>query len=341
MVQPFLKAAMVAVCVLALAPAASAQPMASYPSISVTTLADSAGTFTTYGGLMLDGQTLHFGNYDRIRTYDLDAASAGEYAVVGANPNIGTLNKLGGSYYASIDLDNSYTTPSNFGQVDPVNGFVPSLVSGPAHGEATYTIYDSAVHGGELYLVANGGSYVDDGSGGMTNQQNGTNIYRYETTNPDSPTLVASIGGYSGGLAFDTAGNLYYASQNAGQGVLKFDAADVQAGGLTAADGQTVLDITASSIGFLSDGTFLAETGWGATFSAYDLAAGEKLYDIATVDWTQFMGKFVVGDDDTIYLLSTNWKDSDSVLSAVTVPEPTALALLGLGGLAAWTRRRK
>ena len=171
----------------------------------------------------------------------------------------------------------------------------------------------------------------------------GTSIFRYDTNDPTNPVEIATIGEPSGGIAFDSLGNLYYASQVAGQGVLKFDALDVDTGGLDASDGTTVANITCAGIGFLSDDTLLAETGYGQLLAAYDVTTGNKLYDIATTTSYDYMGKFIVGDDDTIYILSNDWMYYEGVLSEITVstPEPTAMGLLAVGGLALLRRRRK
>lgn len=325
-----------------------AAPSAAYPSMSVTKLTGTLEwSFTSYGGLVLDGDVLYFGNDDVVRSYNTATSTEAEFAVCGSNAGIGTVNKLGTEMYMSKDTSYNSPYPSNFGTIDPADdpAFTATMSSGTEIGETTYSIYDSAVYGGNLYFVANVGTYVDNGQGGKTGQLNGTSIFRYDTANPTNPVEIAVIGGSSGGLTFDASGNLYYASQNTGEGVLKFTAAEVAAGGLTAADGDIVVDIVGGSLGFLSDGTLLAETGSGQLLAAYDPATGDKLYDIATTTGWDYMGKFVVDTDDAIYILSNDWNamyygnGDGAVLSAITVPEPTTLGLL-LGGVVLLRRRR-
>ena len=334
----------------ALVSVASATPSVALPSVmSVESLTDSIGTFTTYGGLLKDGNNLYFGDFDYVRTYDLNSSSSSAYAECGTNAGIGTVNKIGTDIYMSKDTSYYSPYPSDFGTIDPTNGFQATMPSGTTIGSTTYSIYDSTTYGGNLYFVANIGTYVDDGEGGQTGQTSGTKILRYDTASPSAPVEIATIGGSTGGLTFDTMGNMYYASQNTGEGILKFSAAEVATGGLTAADGDSVLDITAASIGFLSDGTFVAETGWGQALSAYNIETGLKRHDIATTSGSDYMGKFVIGEDDTIYILSTNWDtgpDSSyeyygSTLSAITVPEPMTIGLLASGAVAMLIRKRR
>jgi len=308
--------------------------------ITVTELTNSGGTFTTYGGLALDGSTLYFGNFDKVRTYDLETSSVSEWATCGSNAGTGTVSKLGSDVYMSMDSSYSSPWPSDFGTIDPTDDpdFTATLESGSNIGETTYSIYDSAVYDGNLYFVANEGTYVDDG--GKEGQTNGTKIYRYDTSNTQSPVEIANIGGSSGGLTFDADGNLYYASQNGGEGILKFTAAEVASGSLTAGDGDTVLNITAGAIDFLSDGSLVAATGYGQSLDAYSLDTGSKLLGIATTAGSEYMGKFVVDDEDTLYALSTDWNSYSSGLYAMTVPEPTTLTLLALSGLALLCGRR-
>ncbi len=342
---------MIAVVMFAAASVAQAAPLVAYPSMSISELsATSESSYTSYSGLLLDAGVLYYGNFDEVRSYDLNASSDSKWAECGSNAGIGTINKLGTDVYMSQDTSYRAPYPSDLGTIVPVNGFQATMSSGTGIGETTYSIYDSAVHGGSLYFVANVGTYVDDGQDGQTGQTQGTSIFRYEAGDPMNPVEIATIGGASGGLTFDSDGNLYYASQNASEGVLKFTASQVTSGGLTAADGQTVVDITGGSLGFLSDGSLLAETGWGQTLAAYDPAGGQKLYDIATTTGSDYMGKFVVGADDTIYVLSNDWSTiydygvgggGGAVLSAIMVPEPATVGLLTVGGGLALLRRRR
>ena len=332
------KKSCVALCVLTLAIASVyGAPLAYTPSeVSITTLSSSED-YEPFGGLMKDGSTLYFGNYDKIQTYDLTTGDVSTFAEIPRNADTKAIGKAGENIY--IARDTSYWEPyPSILSVVSSSGYTDVLADTAV---VTYAIFDAAVYDDNYYFAAGLGE-----SGKLV----GTNIYRFDPDNPNNPFLVAEIGGLSGGLAFDNLGNLYYASQNDGEGILCFDAAAVLVGGLTAADGVSVADFAAGHIGFLANGAFVAETG--QNLAVYDLAAGVKLDDIAFTTGYEYMGKFVVGEDDTIYILSSDWSymsDSISSLYAITlptpgttpVPEPTS-ALLIIPGLAAiWFSRRK
>lgn len=332
----------------AMASVVFAAPVVSNPAFSVSTLTGTEEySYTSYGGLTLDGNTLYFGNYDYVRTYNLSTSTEGEFAECGSNSGSSTINKFSGGFYMSMDTSYSSPYPSNFGTIDPANGFQATITSGTTIGSTTYSIFDSVVYGGNLYFVSNMGTYVDNGSGGKIGENFGTSIFCYNVSEPTNPTLIATIGGSSGGLTFDTAGNMYYASQNSGEGILMFTAAEVAAGNLTAADGTTVVNVASASIGFLSDGTLLAETGYGQLLAAYDIETGEKVYNIATTSGGDYMGKFVIGGDDTIYILSNDWNTiygdtgDGAVLSAINVPEPVTMTLLVSGGVLLFLKKRR
>ena len=71
------------------------------------------------------------------------------------------------------------------------------------------------------------------------------------------------------------------------------------------------------------------------------LVTGEKLHNIASTSGMDYMGKFVVGEDDSIYITSTDWEAYDSTLSVITVPEPSTVALLGISGVMLFAGRRR
>lgn len=334
-----------AVLSLTLAGQVDASPSAANSAYSIDQLASSAGTFTIYAGLAKDGNSVYFGNFTDVRMYDLDTDTESVYANVPANANTGTLNKLGSDWYISLDLNYEPPYPSNLGTVNPADDpdftvTMPSATDANP-GDPTYSIYDATVSGGNLYFVATLGEYDNDGNG----VTHGSRIYRYDTNNPTGPVEIANVGGFSGGLTFDNAGNLYYAMQD-GSGVIMFTAAEVAAGGLTAADGDTVANVTAGGIDLLSDGSLVATVG-GQTLAAYDLlTTGDKLYDIATTTGAEYLGSILVdegagpGGEDVIYVLSTDFVPYASTLEAITIPEPASIALLAIGGVAMLRRRR-
>ena len=319
---------------------AVAAPVVSNPAHSITALVSSEW-YTTFNGLMKDGNTLYFGNSDAVKSYNLMSGAYADYASLPSNADTKALSKAGSTMYIAIDLSYSSPYPSKLGTVDPVGGFQAQIDCDMSAGTATFSIYDSAVFGGNYYFVANPGMITNNSPlGGYTD---GTKIYRYNSADPMNPVLIADVGGASGNLVFDALGNLYYASQS-GEGVLKFDAADVLTGGLSITDGSTIADITASGIGFLSTGELIAETLFGQELAAYSTADGSKLYSIADTSGYEYMGKFIIGEDDTIYLISSDFSyssDEISTIYALTVPEPGSVLLIAFGALSVFYIRRR
>ncbi|MCK5563924.1 MAG: PEP-CTERM sorting domain-containing protein [Planctomycetes bacterium] len=98
----------------------------------------------------------------------------------------------------------------------------------------------------------------------------------------------------------------------------------------------SVLGVTAGYIGFDGSDNFYATTGYGATFSQYDLSLGSLVKNIAYGGIGQF-----AFDGDSIYLLDTDWGAYASTAYEVSaVPEPATIVMLGIGGLGFIRRRR-
>lgn len=312
---------------------ATATPSVAHSVQSITSL-DSSINFTTFGGLMQDGDTLYYGNFNTVKSYNQTTGTSETYATIPGNHSTKGMAKVGSSIYMALDTHGAPLYQSDVGIVH-TGGFTATLPSGSATGETTYSIYDATVYNDSYYFSANTGS--------INNDLTGTSIYRYDVTTHSSPIEIATIGGASGGLTFDRDGNLYYASQNDGEGVLKFDASAVATGGLVATDGTTVLDIIASSLEFLSTGELVAETGYGQALASYDVATGEKTSDIASTSGWDYMGDFVVDADDNIHLLSTDYGTYTSTLSTIAIPEPSTVSLLlcSAVGICAYRRQKR
>lgn len=271
-----------------------------------TELYSTADTFTTIGGLALDSGKLYFGQFTDIQSLDLSNNSVASAGTLTSNAGNSLVVRHDGVTYTSFGTSYSSPYPAKMGYLD-AGAYVNQLnLDG---------IYDAAVNpNGDCYIVANPGA-------------SGSQILKYNWTS-GSTTLIADIGGFSGGLAFDPVGNLYYAEQTQGE-VLKFTAVQVAAGGLSITDAEVAINLAAGYIGFNSAGDFFATTGWGSTFSEYDLATQSKVRDIAHGSISQFV---VNGND--IYLVDTDWGTYSSTIQHV-VPEPSAILLLGIAGLTA------
>lgn len=313
-----------------------AAPIVAHPAQSITALMNSGGTFTTYSGMAQNGNTLYFGNYDTVRTYDLGTGTPGTLANVGGAADITAFGVVGSTLHISQTLSYSSPYPSNISTVNG-GGATPVLVSGTQIGEATYGVYDAAVYGGSYYFSASLGQVTNTGP--VTGTTSGTRIYRLDG---GTAVEIANVGGYSGGLTFDAAGNLYYASQT-GNGVVRFDAADVAVGGLDLSDATTVVNVTGSSLGFLSSGEMVITTGYGQQMASYDVTTGLKTHAIASTSGSDYMGKFVIDGSDNIHVLSTDWGAYESTLSTIAIPEPSSVILMlgGFFGMAMFRRRHR
>lgn len=263
-------------------------------------------SYTTLGGFCLDNHTLYFGEWDSVTALSLEDLTT---AVVGSMPasiNNTFIAMRDGTLYSAHDTSFSAPYPSAFGAFDEAGTFSSLVTLNGA--------YDGAVSpAGLCYMVVNPG-YA------------GSRIWQVDWST--GATLeIANIGGYSGGLAFDSAGNLYYAEQTYGQ-IVKFDSADVAAGGLTLADSEVVVSgVWAGYLGFDARDVLYASSG--ASLLKFDAAGNSSI--VAT---GSYLGQFVFGGEDTIYALDTNWGTFTTSVQAISVPEPMTLSLLMLGGLA-------
>ena len=277
----------------------------SAPGYTSTELYSTTGTYTTIGGLDLDGGRLYFGQYTDIKSLDLGDNSTQVAGTIPDNVGNALVVRHNGTTYTSYGISYNSPYPYKMGYINSSGNYINQLNEDG--------IYDCALNSlDDCYIVASPDAL-------------GSKIFKYEWSN-GSTADVADIGGYSGGLAFDSFDNLYYAEQTNGQ-ILKFTAAEVAAGGLDVSDADVALSITAGYICFGADNNLYATTGWGATLAKYDLSTQSLVSEIAYGG----IGKFTV-DGDSIYLADTDWVDYSSTIQHV-VPEPTTVVLLGLGGL--------
>ncbi len=276
-----------------------------------TQLYSTEGTYTTLSGLALDAGKLYFGHTTEIKTLQLSDNSVQTAGTVPAVADTPAVLRNNGTTYAAVGTSYDYPYPYSFGYLDSGGNYVGQLTMDG--------IYDVAVNSlGDGYIVSNPG----DG---------GSKIFEFDWSS-GLATEIADIGGYSGGLAFDSDDNLYYAEQTNGQ-ILKFTASEIALGGLTIADADVVLNIAGGYIHFDGEDNFYATTGWGATLAKYDLTSQLLIEDIAYGG----IGQFIV-DGETIYALDTDWIGFYSTVQAISIPEPATIFLFGLGG---WFLRRR
>jgi hypothetical protein len=279
-------------------------------------LYSSYGTYTTIGGLDLDEGHLYFGNYSEVKSLDLSDNSVSTIGNIGSNAGNALVVRHDGLTYTAYGTSYSEPYPYKMGYIDGTGTYNNQLDEDG--------IYDAAVNSqGDCYIVANPDAL-------------GSKIFSYDW-GTGATSLVADIGGYSGGLTFDSAGNLYYADQGSGArdaGILMFTAAEVSTGGLGVNDAELILDITAGYIDFDEDSLLYATTGYGATLSKYDLDTQSIVGEIAYGGIVKFLL-----DGDYLYAVDTDWGGYYSTIQQITIPEPATIIMFALAGLRLRRRR--
>ncbi|MFA7485586.1 MAG: hypothetical protein WCZ89_06145, partial [Phycisphaerae bacterium] len=159
---------------------------------AVENLYDTSGTYTAIGGLALDDGKLYFGNWTEIKSLDLAGGGVVSEGTIGENMDIAFVARSSGATYTAFSTTLNSPYPYKFGYIDSSGSFVQKFIQDG--------IYDAAVNSqGELYIAANPNA-------------RGSKIFRYDLA-ADCLVEIADIGGYTGGLAFDSQDNLYYADQ--------------------------------------------------------------------------------------------------------------------------------
>jgi hypothetical protein len=284
-----------------------------------TEIYSATGTLNPLAGIATYGGSLYFGHYENIKSYNISSGLVSTVGTISSTVTDTVVVQNGSVTYTAYAYNNDFPPPYLTGYFDTSGTYIQQTT--------IYGLYDAAVNpSGDLYIVA----YPNAA---------GTKIYKYDWSNGNI-TQIADIGGYSGGLAFDGSGNLYYAYQDLfNPAILKFTAQQVAAGGLTFADGVSVLDGSAGYLAFDENDNFYATTGWGRQLSMYDLSTGaETVIANADPDWqVDAIGKFVITGD---YLYAIyNERDVYGAIEQITIPEPATILLMAAAGTGLRRRR--
>jgi hypothetical protein len=218
-----------------------------------------------------------------------------------------------------------------------------------AWGGGPIRTYDSGNLSSAFTTIRSAQTYagINYGASGMLliGTNGGNSDLGYLTESNAYTTLIDGISTYSGGFTLDGAGNLYLADDD-DQGIYRFDAAEILAavGGtpLTMADGTLITNLGVSgSLAFDDTENRLYAAGWQIN--------GIRVFDLDTSE----SGTILPGAANSNYQVSTfsdgsnsyvgwlnrdGWMGGDAVVygydlvSSVAIPEPSALALLALGG---------
>ncbi len=211
--------------------------------------------------------------------------------------------------------------------------------------------FDLEFSGGNPYVSGTNSTSWGDPSG----------IWLLDTSGNNNHDLIASVGGSSAGLAFDSSGNLYNATYDGygdpsvllkytsaqvsgaigGTSLARADAAklsDTPAGAYDTtcdADGNVLFNINGSSTGH-SNFTAIWNGTSGNGYNYNELAYGTGAF----YNWHTFLdaeGIVTEAEEGTFY--QVDWCCNG--IAEVTVPEPATMCLLALGGGFALLRKRR
>lgn len=279
---------------------------------------DSGSTYSIVEGLAKEGQNLYFGSYTSINSLNVESKAVTSVGTIPSNAGIAYTAYNNGNVYASYGTSYSSPFPYKAGYINSTGNYVNQLnMDG---------IFDIAINSaGQAYILSNPGAL-------------GSQVYSYNWTT-GAVSNVATLGGYSGGIAFDSQNNLYFADQTSGD-IVKFTSTQIASGNLTINDAQSVVSsIWASYLCFDGQDNLVATSGYAASskVAKYDISTGSKIADLGYGSGA--LGK-VLWDNNTLYIVETDYNAWASTINAVTTPEPATIAILAFGYAAILRRKR-
>ena len=293
---------------------------------------------------------------DSIISYDWDAAANLHYMTLAGFLDVNIWRTTGSTPFniyaapsnfsgASVVAigDYVYFNDSDFSGTQFIRGYAAAAVAPVVTAFSTTPNFGLYGHNGDLLITGTDGIFGDNqiyfsdlaGDGDLLN---------------DPALNLGTTGGGSGPLAFDLAGNLYYAPGFSDLSIYKFTAAEVAA----AIAGTTLL--TAASHLWL-DYALLYPNFMGATSLLLD-AEGDLLATLTNLNGSSALAEFGTGpggahDGSNTLILTDSGRigelrslNGDIFVSSgnqiyQVVPEPAAALLLALGGTAFALRRRR
>ena len=267
----------------------------------VTELYNSEGTFSVLGGPALDGDIAYFTQGTDVFSLHLGNLSVVDVGDIPANVDVSIVERAAGTTYVSYSSSFARPFPYFTGYIDAGGVFTNTWTE-----NGVWDVAQSPA--GDLYIAAN-----PDPSDFSTNPPyigSGATIYRYDPVTKTA-TQIVTAGGFTGPVAFDSNGNLYYGDQSSGN-IWKFTPAQLGSGGLTGADAEVVASgVFASYIAFDGSGYLYAAAGFPSSLHRYDLATGQLIRSITPVQMPGLKGsvsKFVWHADKRGFLVnSKDW----------------------------------
>jgi len=313
---------------------------------------------------------------NRVVTWDNSGARILNRTTGAVEEMLGTVPQAYLDAYPDDDIWNSFTT------FDPDDGSVwigfihqanidDRIYHVAKQGDGSWQWTHTATLTGNHEMVFHGGEAYASANPAAPSWGTQATLYRLDTTMPggapaSSHDIIATVGGYSAGLALDADGNVYYGSYHltsdwsSSYGTLyQFEAADVAGGGLDLLDAVVLANLPSGAADVEVDPAdnvlFAMNPAFGSGTSQIAIWDGEygsgHNYDVVAqgigAKGNFFPGLKASGDftaDGILYVNDSNFSAPFPGLAGIkVVPEPNTcvLALSALLMLFIWRRRRR
>ncbi len=268
------------------------------PAYGTKPIYDTLGTFTIMESLDVKNGKAYVNAGANIVSVNISNTTASIIGTLPSNVTVAYLKWRDNTLHAAYGTSFNFPFPGRHGVIE--SGAYVNYGSNDG-------IYDAAVTGdGTLYVIANPGAA-------------GSKVFRFI---PVSTSLVEviSVGGFSGPIAFDSYNNLYVGEQSFGdEKILRFTAAQLAGGGLTAADGETVIATGSTYICMDENDRLYVTSGYGNYLSVYDVVRKVLVRSVA-VDSASGYGIGRMAWDRTnkkLITIHTDFNSYDSTLNAI------------------------